>query len=489
MQIAAILLSIFIANDSFLQEAPNDIYERELKESEKKIESIENYIQIAGMDDFIGYIEMNTLKTLVQNYDIHRDYINLKLQDYNLFLPARELAPSSSQSLRLRVFVIIYPMAQRLKVLLAGGGTGGHIYPIIAVSQKLKVWAEKNAIAYDLRYFGAPESYKSVLQASGIKISKIVSSKMRRYFSLLNFFDFFKFIFSFFQSLFKIYWYMPDVAFSKGGPGALPVVLACKFYFIPIVVHESDAIPGLTNKISVRLAQTVDLAFNSAAQYIKTKKELNIVGNPVREEILAQISQEQAKIELGLDPQKPLVLVLGGSQGSGRINDFILENLEGLLLKYQVMHQVGTEKYKDYKAQYDFLTENFSPAMTANYKFTQYLENSELSKAMDAADVIISRSGAGAIFEIAAKGKPSILIPFPDAASNHQKENAYQYAQSGAAVVIEEENLLPSILLSELEKILNKPEVKLKMGAAARDYFQPDAANKIATDILELWQD
>ena len=384
---------------------------------------------------------------------------------------------------------IIYPMAQKLRVLLTGGGTGGHIYPIIAVSQKLKSWAEKNAISYNLRYFGAPGAYKSVLQESGIKISKITSSKMRRYFSGLNFFDFFKFIFSFFQSLFKIYFFMPDVAFSKGGPGSLAVILACKFYFIPIIVHESDAIPGLTNRISAKLAKTVDLAFNSASEYLKTKSEMNIVGNPIREEIIQQIPQDQAKTELGLILQMPLVLVLGGSQGSGRINDFILENLEGLLLKYQVLHQVGEEKYKDYKGQYEFLTENFSPAVTANYKFTQYLENSELSKAMDAADVIISRAGAGAIFEIAAKGKPSILIPFPDAASNHQKENAYQYAKTGAAVVIEEENLLPSILMSELEKILNNQEIKTKMSAAAKDYFQPEAANKIATDILELWQD
>lgn len=376
---------------------------------------------------------------------------------------------------------------EKLRILLTGGGTGGHIYPIIAVAQKLRAWAGKNGIEPDLRYFGEPESYKVLLESSGIRVSKIISSKLRRYFSVLNFLDFFRFCFGFCQSLFKMYWFMPDVVFTKGGPGALSVVFASRFYFIPIVVHESDAVPGLTNKISARFAKAVDLAFNAASQYIKTKSEVNIVGNPVRDEILIITPQEQAKSDFGLDPQKPALLFLGGSQGSGKMNDFVLENLEGLLTRYQVLHQVGRDKFSDYKLQYEFTTKNFSPALLAHYHYFEYFEQ-DFSKAMDAADIIISRAGAGAIFEIAAKGKPSILIPLPNAAADHQKENAYQYVERGAAVVIEEENLLPSILLSQIEKILNNPEVNNKMSAAAKDFYQPNAADKIATDILELWQ-
>lgn len=376
---------------------------------------------------------------------------------------------------------------KKLRVLLTGGGTGGHIYPIIAVAQKLRAWAGKNGIEADLRYYGQPEGYKSLLESSGIKVSKITSSKLRRYFSLLNFFDFFRFLVGFCQSLCKIFWFMPDVAFTKGGPGALAVVFACRFYLIPVVVHESDAIPGLTNIISAKRAKVVDLAFNAAAKYIKTKGEVNIVGNPVREELLIGMPPNQARAALRLDPQKPVILFLGGSQGSGKMNDFVLENLESLLTHYQVLHQVGKDKYPNYNLQYEFVTKNFSPALTANYRYLEYF-GEDLSKAMDAADVIISRAGAGAIFEIAAKGKPSILIPLPDSAANHQKENAYQYAERGAAVVIEEENLLPSILLGQLDKILDNPEVKNRMSAAAKDFFEPSAAEKIATDILKLWQ-
>lgn len=370
---------------------------------------------------------------------------------------------------------------------MTGGGTGGHIYPIVAVAQKLKEWAQKNGIDSDLRYYGDPESYRSVLEIAGLKVVKITSSKFRRYFSPLNFLDFLKFFLGLAQSLFKIYWFMPDVVFSKGGPGALAAVFASRFYQIPVVIHESDAIPGLTNKISARRSKAVDLAFSAAAARLKTKAKIQIVGNPVREELAVKIPSEQAKLSLGFNPAKPLILFIGGSQGAARINDFVLTNLEGLLLKYQVLHQAGKDKYADYKSQYDFLTKNFSPALLADYKFVDFFEKN-WNEAISAADVIVSRAGAGAIFEIAAKEKSSILIPLPNAAADHQRENAYQYSATGAAVIIEEENFLPSIILAQLDKILNNPDVRKKMEAAAKDFYQPNAAEKIATDILELWQ-
>lgn len=378
-------------------------------------------------------------------------------------------------------------MTRKLRILLTGGGTGGHIYPIVAVAQQLRTWAEKNGVEADLRYFGDAGNYQSVLEGAKIKIIKIAASKMRRYFSLLNILDILKFKLSFLQSLFKIYFFMPDVAFTKGGPGALAVALACRFYQIPLVVHESDAIPGLTNKISARGAKVVDLAFLSAAQYLKTKARVNVVGNPVREELAKEVSGDQAKTSFGFNPRQPLILFLGGSQGSGRINDFVIGNIDALLNKYQVLHQVGKEKFAEYKLQYDFAAKNLPPSSAANYKFFDFLDQN-LNEALSAADLVVSRAGAGAIFEIASKGKPSVLIPFPDAAANHQKENAYRYAESGGAVVIEEENLLPSIVLAQAEKILNNLDVRNTMSARAKDFYQAGAARAIASNILELWQ-
>ncbi len=374
----------------------------------------------------------------------------------------------------------------KLRIIFAGGGTGGHIYPIIAVSEKLREWAERNGFAPDLRYFGNSGVFKEALMAGNIRISRVAESKLRRYFSILNFVDVFKFVFSVFQCLWKIYWFMPDAVFSKGGPGSLPVVLVCFFYNIPIVIHESDTVPGLANKLASRFARVVELAFGSAAKHFpKFRGKMDVVGNPVRSEILQHFEQADAKAALGFDPNKPLLLVFGGSQGSNRMNDFIIGNLEPLLLKFQILHFVGREKFPDYKNQYDFITKNFSPILLGSYKFFNYLDK-EMAKAMAAADLIVARGGAGAIFEIAAKGKPSIIVPFPEASADHQKENGYAYASTGAAVVIEQENLLPSIFLNQAEKILMDPEVKAKMSAAATAFYQADAADRISVDILEL---
>lgn len=377
-------------------------------------------------------------------------------------------------------------MANKLRIIFAGGGTGGHIYPIVAVSEKLRGWAERNGFAPDFRYFGNPGAFKEVLAGGNIRISRIAESKLRRYFSLLNFVDIFKFVFSVFQSLGKIYWFMPDVIFSKGGPGSLPVVLVCFFYNIPIVIHESDTVPGLANSLASRFARVVELAFGSAAKHFpKFRGKLDVVGNPVRVEILEHFDPAQAKTALGFDPNKPLLLVFGGSQGSNRMNDFIIGNLEALLLKFQILHVVGREKFHEYKNQYDFIAKNFSPILLGGYKYLEYL-GKEMGEAMDAADLIMARGGAGAIFEIAAKGKPAIIVPFPEASADHQKENGYAYASTGAAVVIEQENLLPSIFLNQAEKILTDPAVKAKMAAAATAFYQADAADRISVDILEL---
>lgn len=375
-------------------------------------------------------------------------------------------------------FVIILNMAD-IRILLTGGGTGGHIYPLIAVAKKLPPDA-------DVHYFGDPGYFAVYLEQAGIKIHKIAASKLRRYFSLLNFLDFFKFIWGFKQALWKVFWFMPDVAFSKGGPGALPVILVCRFYRIPIVIHESDAVPSLTTKISAKFAKKIELAFAQAREYfaaIKTKAEINVVGQPVREELLPTGDSAEAKKSLGLDPAKPAVLIIGGSQGAERINDFTLDNLNALLSKFQMIHAVGPGNQDEYKKEYDFLAKEMSPELTKGYVLAAYFDQN-LKTVYDAADLIVSRAGAGAIFEIAAKGKPSILIPLPESANGHQEANAYAYSETGAAILLEEENLLETIFINEVIKILSDPALAAKMSEAAKKFYKADAADKIASDII-----
>lgn len=372
-----------------------------------------------------------------------------------------------------------------MRILLTGGGTGGHIYPLVAVKEQIEEELEKRGETAEFRYFGDPGSYEYHLSTNDIIVVKIASSKLRRYFSLLNFFDVFKFFFGVIQSLWKIYWFMPDVVFSKGGPGALAILLVCRFYQIPIVVHESDSIPGLTNKISAKFAKKIEIAFSSAQEYFPQKKEVNLVGNPVRESLLKESDKETAKLGFGFDHKKPMVLILGGSQGAERINNFILESLELLATKFQILHQVGLKNFESYKNEYLFVSKNYAPEIKKNYVFVPYFDLN-IKDAYDACDLIVSRAGAGAIFEIAARGKPSILIPLDKSANDHQRQNAYEYARTGAALVIEQENLLGNLFTSQIELILNNSERLEKMSAAAKNFYKPDAAQKIAEDIVDI---
>jgi UDP-N-acetylglucosamine--N-acetylmuramyl-(pentapeptide) pyrophosphoryl-undecaprenol N-acetylglucosamine transferase len=278
---------------------------------------------------------------------------------------------------------------------------------------------------------------------------------------------------------------MPDAVFSKGGPGALAIILVCRFYQIPVVIHESDSIPGLTNKISAKSAEKIEIAFPSASNYFPQKKEINLVGNPVRGSLLREGEKEAAKLSFGFDINKPVVLVMGGSQGAEKINEFILENVESLATKFQILQQVGQKNFESYKNEYIFVSKNFAPEIKKSYVFVPYFDLN-LKDAYDASDLIVSRAGAGAIFEIAARGKPAILIPLDKSANDHQKQNAYEYAQTGAALVIEQENLLVNLFINQIELILSNKERLEKMSAAAKSFYQPNAATKIAEDVVNV---
>ena len=376
-------------------------------------------------------------------------------------------------------------MAKIFRMGVIGGGTGGHIYPLIAASDAIKKQCSQIGLETEVRYFGNPGSYSFQLEKSGIELVNIASSKLRRYFSILNFLDFFKFFFGIFQALFKLFWFMPDVIFSKGGPGALSIIYAARFYKIPIVIHESDAIPGITSTVSAKHADQIELTFESAGQYFSGGKPMHVTGTPVRESLFITESRANARLSLGLLDERPTLLIVGGSQGAQIINEFVLENSELLLSRFEIIHQVGRENFVEYKAEYDFMSKNYPLDLRKNYLPLPYLDDRKMALALTAADVIVSRAGAGAIAEIAAFGKPTILIPLPTAANNHQRENAYAYAKAGAAIVIEEENLLPNLFASQVEKILADKSIGERMKRASLQFFKANAAELIAKDLID----
>lgn len=383
---------------------------------------------------------------------------------------------------------------EEIRILLTGGGTGGHVYPLLAVAEQLRLFAQERDMFLALHYYGPKDRYQPLLLQAGIKVTPIVSGKLRRYVSFANVLDVPKFFFGLVQAFYKMFFLMPDVIFTKGGPGALPVVLAGWFYRIPIVVHESDAFPGLTNSISSRFAAKIFVSFEKTLEYFKAfnPEKISCVGSPIRQLLLkVNPPPEKAKKLLGFDSEEPLILVVGGSQGSRRMNDFIVAQSDYILSVAQVLHQTGKGNYSEAeKAARATLPQDMigtleDRSQTKRYRMVPYLEE-DMPIALTAADLVVGRAGSGTIFEIAAFGKPAILIPLPESANNHQKANAYEFAKGGAAVVIEEQNLLPGIFLNQLKDIFSHPHALQNMKDASSKFFKADAASLIAQHIFVL---
>ncbi len=360
------------------------------------------------------------------------------------------------------------------RIALTGGGTGGHIYPLIAVAEHLT--------ECECRYFGPRTPFSEAIEKAGMRISPIASAKMRRYVSLMNAVDGIKFLWSIGQALVKIGIFWPHAAFSKGGPGALPVLIACRLYGVPIIVHESDSVPGLVNRITGKWAKIVELGWEGAAQWF-SNKETRVIGVPLRMETMqwAKSDPREAKSALGLDPEKPALFVTGGSQGSARINELIMEILPELLTEYEVIHQIGSATYGKCMERLGTMEKELSDGRRANYRASAFMGR-DMGKAYAAADCVISRAGS-AIFEIAAYGKPSILIPLPEAANDHQRMNAEKYAATGAAIMLEEKDMTPESLKSAIKKAIENRET---MGSAALAFAKPEAAQAIAGDIMRI---
>lgn len=370
-----------------------------------------------------------------------------------------------------------------MKIILAGGGTGGHFYPLIAVADALQAVASQEKIAKMELIFMSESPYDSdLLLQKGIRFKKIYAGKVRRYFSLLNIVDFFKTIVGLFKALWSIYLDFPDVIFSKGGYASFPVVFAAWLLGIPLIIHESDSIPGWVNKWSGKFAKRIALSFPKAAQYF-LKERTALIGNPIRKELTLP-AKVGAREFLNLEENVPVIMVIGGSQGAVKINENLLDILPELLKKYQVIHQTGRNNIRDVEALASVLLE--SSPYKSRYHIFDFLDFSHLRMAFGAADLVVSRASGGAIFEIAASGVASILIPLAKAAQDHQKENAYAFAEIGATDVIEQQNLSPHLLQSEIERLIENKEKLRQMAEAAKKFAKPDAAEKIAREILVL---
>ncbi|MGW8184556.1 MAG: undecaprenyldiphospho-muramoylpentapeptide beta-N-acetylglucosaminyltransferase [Candidatus Moraniibacteriota bacterium] len=365
-----------------------------------------------------------------------------------------------------------------IRIVITGGGTGGHIFPLISVVEKIR----EIEIDTDFLYLGSGgELEQKVMLENSIPTKSIMSGKMRRYFSLANIIDVFKIPIGIIQSLWYLLWYMPDVIFSKGGYVSVPVAFAAWVYMIPILTHESDAMPGLANRIIGVLSERIAISYPHTAKYFDEKKVL-LTGNPVR----SDIDKGDKKVFLekfGLTESRPVILVLGGSQGARNINVAIASILADLVKVAQVVHQTGEANYHETikLARSSGIKEGRD-----GYHPMPFLDLNDMKNALSASDLVISRAGANSISEIAANSKPVILIPLSTAANNHQGMNAYFITEKGGAVVLEESNIGKNMLIGKIEKILNDKELRENLSKNIKEFYHADAPLKIAQGILDL---
>ncbi len=373
-----------------------------------------------------------------------------------------------------------------MKILLTGGGTGGHFYPIIAIAQEINQIAKENRfLAPEIYYMSTDPYNEGLLFENNITFKKISAGKIRREKSvgniILNFFDLFKTALGILNAIWKIFIMYPDVVFGKGGYASFPALVAARILRIPVVIHESDSTPGKVNSWAGKFAERVAVSYPDAVASFKPGKTA-YTGNPIRREVQEALKFGADKY-LNLSEGIPTILVLGGSQGARFINEVIMDSLSELVKKYQIVHQTGKNNIKVIEETRDVILEGNEHK--DRYKPFAYMNVLTLRMSAGLADIIVSRAGS-TIFEIASWGKPSIIIPIPESVSHDQRKNAYAYARSGAAIVIEERNLASGVLISEIDRILSSPIEVEKMSKAASNFSRRDSARLIAQEIVAI---
>ena len=371
-----------------------------------------------------------------------------------------------------------------MKIVFTGGGTGGHFYPIVAIVQKVNQIIDKEHIIGAKLYYISDSPYdKEVLVENGLIYEEISTGKMRTYFSFKNFSDILKTFFGIVNAIYKLFSIYPDVVFGKGGYASFPTIFAARILRIPVMIHESDSAPGRVNKWAGRFAKRVAVSFVEAMDYFP-KKSVAWTGQPVRMEIEHSASRKEALEYFKLEEKLPTIVVLGGSQGAELINDVLLDALPRLIKNYQIIHQTGVKKFDSVSKQAEVVLADNKNKI--RYLPISFLNPLQMKMAAGAASLIISRAGAGGLFEIASWGVPSILVPITNTNLDHQRKNAFNYARAGACSVVEEMNMTANILGSEIERILNDKAGYEQMAQNAKTFSHPGAAEKIAQELVNI---
>lgn len=357
------------------------------------------------------------------------------------------------------------------RVLFAAGGTGGHVYPAIAIANAIR----KAAPATEIQFVGTRKHMEwTAVPNAGFKIEPIWISGFYRKFDIRNLLFPLKLIVSLLQCIRIMISFRPNVVICCGGFVSGPVGRVASLFGISLMLQEQNSFPGVTNRILGNKATFIFTAFQEAEKYFP-KQKVHLLGNPVRSD-LNSINRISAASEWRFSPEIKTILIMGGSNGARKLNEAMLQHVDFLhnRLKLQIIWQCG-------KIYHDTLVRQINQDTYPNLRLVPYLENMPATYTIT--DLVICRAGAGTISELLVTGKPSVLIPSPNVAGDHQNSNAKSILRAGAAIVVSD-NEIESKLPDTVNYLLSEPNILKQMSQAAKALAMPQAAVKIAEMIL-----
>ncbi|TNE74485.1 undecaprenyldiphospho-muramoylpentapeptide beta-N-acetylglucosaminyltransferase [bacterium] len=359
------------------------------------------------------------------------------------------------------------------KIVLAAGGTGGHVFPAIAIADALR----DSGKSVDLQFIGTKDKMEWIaVPKAGYPIHHIWISGFHRNITLKNLMFPFKLIRSLLQTRDILKKLKPDMVVACGGYVSGPVGYVAAKMGIPVVLQEQNSFPGVTNRLLANKASLIFTAFEQADEFFPSEKT-RLLGNPTRKSLIQQVGTE-AFASFGFSPNKPTILVLGGSLGAKAINESVANHLDELHneLGLQIIWQCGTRYY-------DSLSKEIPIQNYPNLRLMSFLDN--MPHAYHVADLVMSRAGASSCAELLVTGKPSILVPSPHVAGDHQTYNAMAMVENGAAIMLKDD-LLNRQLVPTIRELISDQEQLDRMSALAHSLAKPDAAKEIAKEVLRI---
>jgi len=356
-----------------------------------------------------------------------------------------------------------------IRLIVSGGGTGGHIYPALAIATELKNKISGSEVLF-VGALGKMEMEK--VPKAGYQIKGVWISGFQRSLSLQNILFPLKLIVSLFQAFFIIKQFKPTIVVGTGGFASGPVLQVAQWLGLPTLIQEQNSYPGITNRLLSKKVDSICVAFEGMDSFFPLHK-IKMTGNPIRSMDLNVNSSKDAKQFFGLDKNKKTLAIIGGSLGAKKINELIASKIEFIKhLDLQILWQCGELYYEEFKnkAQESVVIQPFVYDMNQFY---------------NAADFIISRAGAGSLSELCSVGKPLILIPSPNVTANHQFHNADALARKGAAMVIKE-NELPAQFETVFTSLVTDNEAQAKMSLALKSLAKTDASKAIINEMIAL---